>query len=219
MPDNNEFYRNEHPGGGFVPLISGLEWRDAPNRDKRPLTGEWHPSEGGEMEVAPPVWSEVNQQFLKVVDGFLVNDGKSSELLSGSWNCRWPPPVIGWISGDNEHIHTDCLLIKTDVEKAFVQLPNPPLSETQWKSGMCIWGYLPRLKPGTINFSGKWQSGHFDHAKILRVRFAVLGVDLSYKALPLQSFVPLFTITVSDDYNIYVNNIRGSFSGNGKFLE
>lgn len=223
----NEFYRNERPGetgggsgggggggfwgggGGGGGGGSGSIHQDSWSEDSSSSSGEEQSS-----------WSDLNSPLLKVCpDGFLLTDGVAPELLTGSAMCHWPPAVIGWISGDKDHKHYDCLLLVADKVDAFQLKSNPQITEQQLAGGMCMYGFLKWFKPGVITFSAKWQAGHYDHGKISRARFAVFGVDLGYRVLALKKYITVFTIKITENYEIYVNSLRGSFDGNKKFLE
>ena len=221
----NEFYYDEHPNkpGSSDSGASGGSWGGGGGGGSgggAPAYG-WG---GGRAEAADTVnktnWSDLNAPLLKVCsNGFLLNDGITQELLIGTLTCTWAPAIICWINGDKEHQHTRCLLISTDAEKAFYINESPNLNEQQRISGMCIHGYLTWLKPGKISFFAKWQAGHYAHSQMSKVRFAVFGIDTGYRVLALKKNIPVFTIQITENYEIYVNNIRGSLTGNKKFLE
>ena len=222
----NEFYRNERPDapetGGGGSGGSGGYWGSGGGGSGSSGGGSrpyWNtPVLPDDAEQDQGYWSDLNAPLLRQCpDGFLLTDGIGPELLTGSSVCLWPPGILCWISGDKEFQHTDCLLIASDQENAFSW--DIDISEKQRSSGLCAWGYLSWLRPGTITFSAKWQAGHYDHSKISRARFAVFGVDLGYRVLALKKYITVFTIKITENYEIYVNNIRGSLNGNGKFLE
>lgn len=226
---NNEFYRNEYPaesgsgsgsggGGGFWGGGGG----GGGSGGEGGTIGQawWSEDSSFEDDESQGCWSDLNALLLKVCpDGFLLTDGVAPELLTGTAMCHWSPAVIGWISGDKDHKHHDCLLLRADPVEAFQMIANPRITEQQLAGGICMHGFLSWLKPGVITFSAKWQSGHYDHRKISKVRFAVFGVDLGYRVLALKKYITVFTIKVTEEYEIYVNNIRGELNGNGKFLE
>ena len=75
------------------------------------------------------------------------------------------------------------------------------------------------LRPGRFELHMRWQGGHYDYSKISAVRIMVYGVDLGWVTLPLSRWMRVATVDVKDDYTIYVNHIKGSASGNLKFLK
>ena len=222
---SNEFYRNERPGeagddgggnGGGGSGWGGGSGGGGVNINQASWSEDSSPGNDEEQSF----WSDLNVSLLKVcTDGFLLTDGVTPELLTGSAMCHWPPAVIGWISGDKDHKHHDCLLLVADKVDAFQLKINPRITEQQLAGGMCMHGFLRWLKPGIITFSAKWQAGHYDHGKISMARFAVFGVDLGYRVLALKKYITVFTIKITGNYEIYVNNLRGSLDGNKKFLE
>lgn len=93
------------------------------------------------------------------------------------------------------------------------------LSKQQIESGMVNQGWFNWLRPGFIKIMAKWQAGHWDHAQIHSVRFAVFGVDTGWIVLSLRHYIPVITIQLKEAGEIYVNAIRGNIYGNQKYLE
>lgn len=224
----SEFYRNEHPnapgagsgsgGGTGYWGVGGSGGGSSTTSGSRPY---WNtPDVPGDAEQDQGYWSELNAPLLRQCpDGFLLTDGARPELLTGTSACQWSPGILCWTSGDKEFQHTDCLLISSDAKNAFSWDINPDISEKLRSSGLCAWGYLSWMRPGIITFSAKWQAGHYDHSRISQARFAVFGVDCGWRVLALKKYTRVFTIQITENYEIYVNNIRGSLDGNKKFLE
>lgn len=230
----DEYYVDEHPhdgtggggggsgGGGGIGFWGG----GGGGAGGSGGTGESGGSNGCFWGVSEPDidsihgWSDPGFEYLKLSgDGCLLTDGESCELLTGSFMCSWPPSIICWIRNDEEHEHTRCMLLKSDAVDTFVWNINPDLTDQQKESGMCAHGFLNWLHPGVIKFQAKWQAGHYDHGKISSVRFAVFGFDTGFRVLALKRYIPVFTIRITENYEIYVNDIRCTLGGNGKYLE
>lgn len=224
----SEFYRDERPqgpgsGDGDGSGIGGV-WGGGGGGGGGGGNGQayWGEGDTDKPTLLPEhgIWSELDAPVLRVCpDGFLLTDGALPRLLTGIAMCQWPPSILCWIGGDKKSLHTDCMLITADKSNAFSWEINIDVSEKQRESGLCACGYLDWLRPGIITFSAKWQAGHYDHGEISRVRFAVFGVDLGYRVLALKKYITVFTIKITENYEIYVNNLRGSLNGNGRFLE
>lgn len=229
----NEFFFDEHPpDSGWSPPGSGDEpdgWGGyswgllggGTGGGSGGGGGSWAEVEQGEEpEEEKPEWAEdektelFNRPFLKTCpDGSLLTDGVFPELLTGSLICVWPPQLLIWLSGEVANSHARCLIVRCS-RKIELKQTNPEEEGTPHFRGFFDW-----IAPGEFELSAKWQAGHFDHAKINSARFAAFGVDLGYRVLPLQNFVRVMTVTVTENYEIYVNDIRGTLDGNKKFLE
>jgi len=211
---SDEFYLDERPGnsgGGGGGGGSTGGWG-----------GGWGGDDPGPEPEQKPEWEVelCNQPYLKRnPDGWLLTDGAMPELLTGSLICTWPPPLIVWIDGDSGHEHTRCLLVRCSGGRGFEFDTSPGLTEEQKASGMAAWGKFDWIRPGTFQIQAKWQAGHWDHAKIHSARFAAFGVDSGWSVLPLQKWVTVLTIKVTENDKITVNNIRGRLDGNEKYLE
>lgn len=228
---SDEFFFDEHPpdsgwtppGGEESEESGGCSW------------GSWTDGDGGggggggggnwgaetpetDPEEEMPEWAEetelFNRPFLKTCpDGSLLTDGVSPELLTGSLICVWPPQLLIWLSGEEANSHARCLIVRCS---RTLELNSGNNTEN---GGPAFSGFFDWINPGKFELSAKWQAGHYDYSKINSARFAAFGVDLGYRVLPLQNFVRVMTVTVTENYEIYVNDIRGTLDGNKKFLE
>lgn len=154
----------------------------------------------------PPQWSEVSFPLLKInTDGLLLTDWESSHLLIGSISCTVEPHVIMQLNGRGGDSHRNCVLWQYSGD-----------NQLQFSGNAA---YLTHLRPGEYSFEAKFQSGHWDYSEISGARFIVFGVDLGFLALPLREgqYRKIFTLQITEELVIYVNNIRGSIHGNGKF--
>ncbi|MEI3038452.1 MAG: hypothetical protein V8T90_05205 [Victivallales bacterium] len=214
---DEEFFLNEHPDAPKEP-----EWKEVSGGGGGAHWVEWA-TPGGEPPVPdPPEWGSEEEYlpFLKrSPDGWLLTDGVSPELLTGSQICQWPPHLIAWISGDGKREHTRCLLVRTSDGRRLDLDRSPQLAATQRERGITCIGNLDWIHPGKFEIQAKWQAGHYDHAKINSARFAAFGVDAGFRVLPLKTWVTVLAVKVTEDYEIYVDNIRGTLGGNNQFWE
>ncbi len=161
---------------------------------------------GGDNPPIPPQWSEVSFPLLKInTDGLLLTDWESSHLLIGSISCTVTPHVIMQLNGRNGNSHCNCVLWRYSGD-----------NQLQFSGGTA---YFKHLRSGEYSFEAKFQSGHWDYSEISGARFIVFGVDLGFLALPAREgqYRKIFTLQITEELVIYVNNIRGSIHGNEKF--
>lgn len=208
---NDEFFWDEHPPDyGWVPPVrppgggggGDVTWVIVePEPEPEPESPEWDTEPAG-----------ANLPLLKTCpDGSLLTDGVSPELLTGSLICDWPPQLLIWLYGKDAKKHARCLIVRCSRTLT--------LSSGKAKNGgAALAGNFDWIQPGTFELSAKWQAGHYDYAEINTARFAAFGVDLGYRVLPLGDYVKVMTVHITDNYEIYVNDIRGALDGNNIFL-
>ncbi len=150
--------------------------------------------------------------------GLLLTDF-SKRLLTGSLDCSIVPAMVAYISGDEKREHTDCVLIRiTDFMRKF-SLEYPVKSEPEHASRPDIVGRFSWSRKGTFRVQAKWQAGHYSHAAVHNVKFIIYGVSTGYLTLPLTSWSDIAVITITDDYQVFVNKIKGRFNGNSPYVE
>lgn len=231
---SDEYYKDERPddgsgggGGGEGPGGgggggSGGSWGGGGNSGGGGGGGtkpEWGGDDPDKPDDEPdePEWGHnvvgLNLPYLKTSkSGYLLSD-KNGFLLTGSFQCTLPPPLIVEVGdGEEARKHLDCVLCGlTDSRRSFRIDKNISVN--------ALYGYFSWARPGKFGIMMKWQSGHYDYAKLNKVRIAVYGVDLGWTIIPLTAWKSVVQIEITTDYKVYVNNIRGRLDGNSIFMD
>lgn len=134
-------------------------------------------------------------------------------ILTGSLSCK-VVPMIFFIDGDGEHKHSNCVLCVSSDESR-------PLKMFYFAWELAGYGYFNWDRSGEFVIRAKWQSGHYSHAEINRVRFVVFGVSTGWMTLPVTSgnWVDAVRVKIADDGIVTVNSILGKINGNQKIIE
>lgn len=125
-----------------------------------------------------------------------------------------------WIGGDNDHKHDDCVLCKLDdPERTCSVTYGPDVSDAERDAGLAAVVYWSWAKPGTFKFLAKWQAGHYNHAEIGNMKFEIYGVGLGSRTMPLESWVTVATITITKEFEVWVNGVKGTVNGSAPHME
>lgn len=228
---DDEYYLDERPGGG-----SG-QWQPDGGGDDGDGSGSgggsggsgsggsggggrwdywWDDPDGGDGgdDEQPgggkPEWSddEPSLAFLRLDNqGFLRLD-PVGRILRGTRSCFVASSLIVYLAKE-ARTHSRCVLCKSSAPERMITLKSA--------ADFLYEDFEPR--PGRFELHMRWQGGHYDYSKISAVRIMVYGVDLGWVTLPLSRWMRVATVDVKDDYTIYVNHIKGSISGNLKYLK
>ena len=213
---DGEFYRDERgdgwrgvwylrPGGDIV--VGG--W-DSGSGSGDP-GGTWDGRSGTFAPAAAPAALNLTAGGALLVDA----DGA---LLTCAQLCVEIPALIIYISGEDTRPHADCVLCRTTDPARPVRVL--PYSGFDGKADTpAAVGFWPAGTPGTYKLRAKWQSGHYDYAKIRHVKFVVYGVSTGWETVPLSSWTDVATITISDTGGIIVDGQPGSLRSNKSILE
>ena len=203
--------------------------------------GGWGDGSGGgeSEEEIPTEWGDdkINQPFLRYLAGYLIVDKKDGMLLTGSLPCGIPPSIV--VRGidnfprdeegepeDTLEAHQDCVLIKLDPidppeHNAEARLrddgkyegkePVPDVMRTDW---------LSFCDPGSYTVSLKWQAGHHDYSVCNQLAIDLWGISTGFKQFPLTegNWVKVFSVTVTDEFSVIVNQQSGDVRANSKFF-
>lgn len=197
-------------------------------------------SGGGESEEEIPTeWGDdrINQPFLRYLAGYMIVDKKDGLLLTGSLPCGIPPSIV--IRGidnfprdeegepeDTLDKHIDCVLFKLDPidppdHDAAKRLrddgeyenmdPLEDVMRTEW---------LSFCDPGSYTVSLKWQAGHHDYSICNQLAVDLWGVSTGFRQFPLTegNWVKVFSVTVTDEFSVIVNQRPGDVRANSKFF-
>ena len=174
--------------------------------DERPGegSGQWKPGGG------KPEWpdDEHSMPFLRLDGQGLLRLDPGGRILRGTRSCFVASSLIVYLAKD-ARTHSRCVLCKSSAPERMITLKSA--------SDFLYEDFEPR--PGRFELHMRWQGGHYDYSEISAVRVMVYGIDLGWITLPLSRWMRVATIDVKDDYTIYVNNIKGSISGNLKYLK
>ena len=146
--------------------------------------------------------------FLRLDGQGLLRLDPGGRILRGTRSCFVASSLIVYLAKE-ARTHSRCVLCKSSAPERMITLKSA--------SDFLYEDFEPR--PGKFELHMRWQGGHYDYSKISAVRVMVYGVDLGWVTLPLSRWMRVATIDVKDDYTIYVNNIKGSISGNLKYLK
>lgn len=204
--------------------------------------GGWGYADGSDDsdsdEEIPPEWGDdkINQPFLRYLAGYLIVDKKDGMLLTGSLPCRIPPSIV--IRGidnfqrdeegepeDTLDAHQDCVLIKFDPvdppeHDAEARLRDDGEFEGEPLEDVMRTDWLSFCDPGSYTVSIKWQAGHHDYSVCNQLAIDLWGVSTGFRQFPLTegNWVKVFSVTVTDEFSVIVNQRPGDVRANSKFF-
>ncbi len=154
--------------------------------------------------------------YLKIDwDGALLTDG-GPHLLIGEKTCTEMPSVLIFGEGTEAHRHARCMRCElSDPDREFVIVRAPADSTSDFS----VAGYIMNAHAGTFQLRARWQGGHYNYALIRRMDFAVYGIRVGFRMVPLGGWADIATIQFTADRAVYVNGVRGDFNGNAAFVE
>lgn len=167
---------------------------------------------GGGGGENPPAWNDpetISEPYLRTTaNGCLLSSKKY--LLHGTSSCPMLP-ILGQIGGEKGKDHCRCLLFRTTGTVRWGILS----SAGSWHfGGHFDWHFPQKMKIGI-----KWQTGHYDIAKISRVHLVIFGIDIGWVTLALDNdYMEAATVRI-DENGVFVNSLKADFTGNLKYLE
>lgn len=167
---------------------------------------------GGGGGENPPEWNDpetVSEPYLRTTaNGCLLSS--KNYLLHGTSRCPMLP-ILGQIDGENGKNHCRCLLFRTTWNVRWGVLS----SAGNWHFG----GYFDWHFPQEMKIWIKWQTGHYDIAKISRIHLVIFGIDIGWVTLALgNDYMEAATVRI-DENGVFVNSLKADFTGNLKYLE
>lgn len=244
---SEEFYRQEKPlddsgsgGEGSGGGISQGGWGggDGGGGGGFGGGGGWGDGSDGSDKENPPDWGDnkINQPYLRYLAGYMIVDKKDGLLLTGSLPCGIPPSIV--VRGidnfprdeegepeDTLEAHQDCVLIKFDPvdppehdaearlrdDGEFEGEPLEDVMRTEW---------LSFCDPRSYTVSLKWQAGHHDYSVCNQLAIDLWGVSTGFRQFPLTegNWVKVFSVTVTDEFSVIVNQRPGDVRANSKFF-
>ncbi len=120
-------------------------------------------------------------------------------------------PILGQVDGKTGENHCQCLLFRSSHRISWETISDA--GDFQF-AGKFNWSVPQETKIGI-----KWQSGHYDIAKINRVRLVIFGIDIGWVTLALgNDYLEVATVRI-DGNSVFVNSLKADFAGNLKYLE
>lgn len=245
---SEEFFRQENPseGGGGGSDIGGnggngpYGWVDGGGGGGWIGESNWGDGggNGGESEN-PPDWGDdrINQPFLRSLAGYLIVDKKDGMLLLGSLPCGIPPSIV--VRGidnfprdeegepkDTLEAHQDCVLIKLepidppDHDAAKRLRDDGEYEDMEPLEDVMRTDWLSFCDPGSYTVSLKWQAGHHDYSICNQLAVDLWGITTGFRQFPLTAgnWMKVFSVTVTDEFSVIVNQQPGNVRSNSKFF-